>query len=307
MLTNIEFKKRSNIIHNNFYNYSMVKYENSHIKIEIICPTHGLFWQLPYVHLQHHGCPKCANEMTSKRSFLGLQKFKERSKIIHNNFYNYSKSKYISAIEKLEIICPIHGSFWQSPYNHFNNHGCPKCGIITTKKATSLGTIKFKSMASKVHNNLYDYSNVKYINSKINIKIICSKHGEFFQNPHDHLCGAGCPSCNLSKGELKIKKWLLNNKIYFISQHKFNNCKNPKTNYPLKFDFYIPFKNILIEYDGEQHFGIGYNHSITPKYLDELKYRDDIKTKYATNNNINLIRISYKEKNKIDEILTQKL
>jgi len=45
--------------HNNFYDYSKVEYQSSHIKVCIICPKHGEFWQTPASHLDGKGCPKC--------------------------------------------------------------------------------------------------------------------------------------------------------------------------------------------------------------------------------------------------------
>jgi hypothetical protein len=53
----------------------------------------------------------------------------------------------------------------------------------------------FIKEAREVHDQLYDYSKVIYVGSKIDIIIICKKHGEFLQRPHSHLNGAGCHKC----------------------------------------------------------------------------------------------------------------
>lgn len=58
--TKLEFSNKASIIHNNKYNYSLVEYVHSKTKVKIICPTHGEFAQLPYSHLQGHGCKACA-------------------------------------------------------------------------------------------------------------------------------------------------------------------------------------------------------------------------------------------------------
>lgn len=55
------FITKSNIIHNNKYDYSLVDYINSHSKVKIICPEHGEFEQLPYDHIKRHGCNKCTS------------------------------------------------------------------------------------------------------------------------------------------------------------------------------------------------------------------------------------------------------
>jgi len=53
------FINKSNIVHNNYYDYSLVNYINSRKKVSIICPKHGKFEQQPYVHLRGHGCSIC--------------------------------------------------------------------------------------------------------------------------------------------------------------------------------------------------------------------------------------------------------
>ena len=102
----------------------------------------------------------------------------------------------------------------------------------------------------------------------------------------------------VSKSTMFIKNYLINNNILFETEKIFNNCRNPITNYPLRFDFYIPSKNILIEYDGEQHFKFGAilgKHKTTKEEFEKNKFRDEIKTKWAIDNHIKLIRINYKE------------
>ena len=60
---------------------------------------------------------------------------------------------------------------------------------------------EFIEDAIKVHGNKFDYSKVKYINSKTKVCIICPEHGEFWQLPYNHLQGKGCPKCaNIATG-----------------------------------------------------------------------------------------------------------
>ena len=93
----------------------------------IICPEHGEFWQTPNSHLQGQGCPKCVG--------LGktIDEWIEEANNIHNYKYDYSQAKYINAITKIKIICPIHGEFYQKPSTHLNGHGCPMCGNLSSK------------------------------------------------------------------------------------------------------------------------------------------------------------------------------
>lgn len=139
------------------------------------------------------------------------------------------------------------------------------------------------------HQNFYNYSLVNYINSKTKIKIVCPRHNVFEQLPYEHLRGKGCPICGESKGEKEIRNILLNKKINFIPQHKFDDCKNVNK---LPFDFYLPDYNICIEYHGEQHYKpIKWFGGDT--VFNKLVERDKIKSEYCKLNNIKLFIIPY--------------
>lgn len=111
--------------------------------------------------------------------------------------YDYSKSIYTKAKEKLIVICPKHGEFLVSPDNHLSKRsGCPKCkGEKISSRQLSKGAKTFVEKAVKIHGNKYDYSKVTYINSHTKVCIICPEHGEFWQTPNNHLDGKNCPLC----------------------------------------------------------------------------------------------------------------
>ena len=111
----------------------------------------------------------------------------------------------------------------------------------------------------------------------------------------------GCPKCNKSKGELEIEKYLLNKKIKYFSNYKFDDCRNI---YKLSFDFFLSKLNICIEYDGRQHYEV-IDIFGGEEYLKKQIINDKIKTKYCIDNDIKLIRISYLEN--IKERLTNEI
>lgn len=113
---------------------------------------------------------------------------------------------------------------------------------------------------------------------------------------HTQSCG-----CLKSKGELIVAEKLLKYNINFIQQYGFTDCINPKTNCPLKFDFYLPDYNICIEYDGIQHFEeTFYSHDC----LDDIQYRDNLKNQYCLENNITLLRFKYTQSDtEMEEII----
>lgn len=115
----------------------------------------------------------------------------------------------------------------------------------------ALTTEQFIEKARQIHGDKYDYSKVEYVNNKTNVCIICPEHGEFWQTPHNHLKGKGCPICSESKLEKKVRNFLIENKIKFETEKTFEWLKNEGQ---LRLDFYLPDYNIAIECQCEQHF-----------------------------------------------------
>ena len=290
MNTLLDFKNKSNEKHNFKYNYDKSIYINNFTKLTITCLKHGDFIQKPNSHYnQGCGCPKCGIESLIRQKMSNIDIFINKANKKHNFRYNYEKSIYVDSITKSEIICDKHGLFLQQPYVHLRGHGCPKCSDEESSKRQVSNKNDFIIKANMIHDNKYDYSLVEYINSKIKIKIICKKHGGFEQEASSHLSGQGCPLCRESKGEKIIAEFLDNNTIKYFRQKKFDDCRYKL---PLSFDFYLLDNNICIEFDGETHFGVDMHF----KYDKELvKLRDNIKTEYCRSNNIELLRISYKE------------
>ena len=101
--------------------------------------------------------------------------------------------------------------------------------------------------------------------------------------------------CLVSKGEATIKAWLIAHNIEFIPQYSFTDLTFIK---PLRFDFYIPSKNMLIEYQGIQH-NISHQDMFGSQQRD---ITDPMKKAYCIEKNIPLIEIWYTDN--IEEKLT---
>lgn len=190
-----QFIERSNIKHNNFYNYSKVDYKHSDIKVIIICPTHGEFLQVASTHLRGHGCSKCADDIFGRKTLITQDEFIKEATEKHKGVYNYSKTKYIKSDEKVTITCIKHGDFEQNSSRHLKGHGCPKCGREASDKFHIKTQEQFIIDAQKVHGNTYSYLKTEYENSDKKIIIICKLHGEFEQKPRCHLSKQGCKKC----------------------------------------------------------------------------------------------------------------
>ena len=126
--TRDEFIEVAEKIHGDKYDYSKVDYVNNKTKVCIICPEHGEFWQKPINHIiQKQSCPVCGREKMSKTNTCSTENFIKKAKLVHGDKYDYSKTKYFGIKEKICIICPEHGEFWQTANTHLNGCGCPMC------------------------------------------------------------------------------------------------------------------------------------------------------------------------------------
>lgn len=230
-------------------------------------------------------------------SFIG------KAKKIHGDRYDYSKTEYVDYNTPLTIICPEHGEFYQKPNSHLQGCGCKKCNYQLINKDRKLTTEEFIKRARDIHGNKYDYSKVEYINNKTKVCIICHEHGEFWQTPGNHINGAGCPDCQNSRGENECANILLNKKISYIREKKFEWLGNQKL------DFYLPDFNIGIEYQGIQHFEprdfAGKGKKWAENVFKQCIIRDKNKKRLCEENNVQLFYITYKEniEYKLNEIL----
>lgn len=295
-LTTEKFIIKSIIIHKNKYDYSEVDYKNALIKVKIFCKKHkGFFYQTPNSHLSGQNCPICGGKVK-----LTNETFAQKSEEIHGRGrYDYSDVNYKDNRTKVLIGCNVCNiKFEQTPGNHLIGKGCKKCA----NNALRYTNEEFLDKSKEIHGDRYIYPD-EYKDTKTKIRIICRKHGIFKQNPSLHLSGKGCPICNLSKGELKIKNIFDNLEIKYEIQKTFNDCKNISL---LRFDFYIPEQNLLIEYNGKQH----YEPVKYWKHENDFKkrqLRDKIKLNYCKDNNIDLLILPYTEFDNIEQIIKNKI
>ena len=124
--------------------------------------------------------------------------FINESNKIHNYKYDYSKTEYKGNRYKVEIICPIHGSFMQTAQTHLKGIGCPKCGFEKISQSKKMSTNEFiKRSKEKFGNNtfLYEKTNLEHRRKDGKVCITCPIHGDFWQRPSAHLQGSGCYEC----------------------------------------------------------------------------------------------------------------
>lgn len=137
-----------------------------------------------------------------------IEQFIFEAREVHGDKYSYEKSIYINNVTPLCIICPEHGEFWQIPKQHLRGQGCPECGKIKNrnngkkyKRKKKIPGKKFTqeqfiSILKNKYGDIFDYSEVKYINMKSEITLICPKHGKFVKKASALVnSNTGCPFC----------------------------------------------------------------------------------------------------------------
>jgi very-short-patch-repair endonuclease len=292
-LTNKEFVKRIKKIHGDKYTYEHTKYVTTRKKVIITCPAHGKVEMRPNILLRGGICRKCSNKKRSN----SIDEFIRKSKLVHGDKYNYDKVNYVNGTTNVIITCYEHGDFEIKPRAHITGDRCKKCTI----GVRSYNTKEFIRRAEKIHGKLYSYKDTVFKNRETPVIIECDKHGNFEQKAGIHLSGSGCPTCASSKGEIKLEQILNKHKIKYKKEYHLDDKSKQ-----YKFDFYLQELNILIEYDGIQHFKpVKFFGGI--EKLMEQKRRDEFKNELAFLHNYKLIRIPYSKYSNLENYLLFKI
>lgn len=279
-MTTDEFIERSQSVHGDLYDYSLVNYTGYRNKVQIICRSCGIFDQSPQLHLRGHGCNTCGdrNRTHSTETFIS------KANIVHGELYDYSNVSYTDAHTKVAITCKQHGDFLQTPNKHLDGRGCPECKRMQAR----MNVDEFIKRSNNIHSSKYDYSNVNYRTSKHHVDIICSVHGLFKQTPDSHLKGYGCLQCGTqNKSENAclphIQRLFPNSEIIQSARVGWLGAQH--------LDFYIPEHNVAFEYHGKQHYEAIPHWGGDRELLIQQK-RDDKKRMLCKENNTTLYEIS---------------
>ena len=264
------------------------QYVDTKTSISHKCLIHSIIWQTtPTRALSGVGCNECKKDRFHQTRCRSHQQYVEEVKRANPNVDVIGH--YVNARTKIEHYCTVHDVFWYAyPDNILRGMGCTVCGIEKTRNSTAKSHDEYVTEVYETNPNVEVIEAYSGANTPILHRCKIDGH-VWYATPANILFGKGCPICKESKGEREIRQWLARNKILNESQKTFCDCKDVKM---LPFDFYLPEYNVLIEYDGEQHY--------RPIELfggeDGFKLRkkhDDIKTQYCKDNDIHLLRIPY--------------
>jgi len=294
--TNEEFQKTIFELVKNDYIFNE-PYINMKTKLNVTHKSCGNSYEVTPDEFIHGGnrCPECMRNKLTKEQTKTHQKFVEEVfELVENNYsvlseYTHNKVK----IRMKHNTCGHEYEVRPYAFLHGNSR-CPKC-FGTPKKTTE----EFKDEVSKLVGEEYTVLG-KYFGNKKNIKMKHNICGHVWNVAPAHFLNTGtrCPECAnyKSKGELKVIKYLTEKNISYI-----NNKPHESLNNHL-FDFQFPNRNLILEYDGIQHyqpvelFG-------GQKQFEIQKEKDQEKNDFCESNGINLVRVPYWNYEKLEEIL----
>lgn len=279
------FKKTSEQYYNECkekgYDLPIEDYRGASVKIKHKCSKGHIYEQTPNSHLSGYGCPKCNGTYSyTPEEYYNLCKEKHLDLPIED---------YINNKTKIKHKCSRGHIYKQTPSNHLKGHLCFKCSIDSN---TLKRTFTTQEYYNKCKEEGFDLPIENYVNNKTKIKHKCSKGHVYTQAPdmHTGTKTQGCPICNESHGEKFIRNYLDKNSIKYESQKTFKDLKDRAY---LSYDFYLPDYNILIEYQGIQHYESVKFNGKDATNLDKQKLHDNLKRTYAKDNGYRLLELKY--------------
>lgn len=181
--------------------------------------------------------------------------------------------------------------------SHLISGEVKSCGCLQKELIGAQGKNKKNDLTGKVFGKLtvLKDSGIRSSNRQIYWDCQC-ECGNITQVRGDSLQSGDIYSCgcaNKSRGELEIIKVLQKYNIKFEQEKIFKDFHyNENLKSHPRFDFYLPDYNIIIEFDGAQHFNESFGY-LSHLSLEERQSRDKQKNLYCKENNLKMIRIPY--------------
>lgn len=322
--TNEEIVSELRELYGDDYDYSEVEYKDCRHVIKLTCKKHNVTFCRTMPNLRKGwGCPECnkAKGMTWKNDiasqYVHTRKserwdtgrfIKESESIFGKGTFDYSLCQYVNNDTKVTLIYrPTGEQFAVLPYEHLRH----KEQYYAEPSAYYRGTTddeKRHRIVKRIMDNVAEPLFVPrqpIMQSDGTFECVCPKHGRFYLTLSRVDNGHGCPQCSgvgESVGERNVRLYLNKKGIAYKQEYTIRD----KRLFPTlaRVDFFLPERRIFIEFQGEQHYGIG-NVRIThgTKTYTQQRQRDENLRKYADSHNIMLIEVPYTHRNNVGEYL----
>ncbi|HBJ1650946.1 TPA: hypothetical protein LA460_003380 [Clostridium botulinum] len=300
---------------NNYLKLNNIKLEvftrnpkNSTCKLEWKCLIHNNVFDRSWNSIKNGSvmCPEC--ELISFRNKRCHTLEYVKLKALENFNINIVSKEYVNNETKLDFICNNHKDLGVQHITWGNMldsvHPCSHCLKKIVLKKTMKSHENFIKQVKEIHGNKYIVLS-EYEGSNKYVQVYCLKCKNEFNIRASHLLeGHGCGICTKSKGEEQIKLILDKYNINYIREYRFNDCRGVKKLLP--FDFYLKDLNLLIEYQGKQHYEPVEMFG-GQKQFETQQINDNCKRQYCKSKNINLLEIPYWDFNNIETILINKI
>lgn len=287
----------------NKYINILSKYENVSTKMNFYCEKHEYTFSASpssFLYKDSLCCPLCMCDNNRNNKVMPDELYKYYVEDVYG--YIYKGSEQVDGRTMISFMCKKHTNKGIQKIPFHNIKSSKQCCRYCT--GVLRDTDDFKLLVEEKELNVEILG--EYISAHDRIECKCKICNHIWSPlAYNILSGFGCPNCKKSNSEKKIAYLLEKWNILFEAQKRFDDCVDKL---PLPFDFYLYDYNIAIEYDGEQHYmPVNWSGTMSNEELEDayrlVQYHDEIKTQYCQDNNINLIRIPYWEKNNITSFL----
>lgn len=323
--TNEEVVKRLRELYGDDYDYTQVDYKTKKTLITLRCKKHDIVFSRTFPNLMKGwGCPACnkeqgktwANVVTknydpSRRSERWTtERFIAESKAYHGEgIFDYSQCHYINNDTPVTLIRIADGAVVNVlPYEHLRNDA--DYGIAPRYYQGTTDKEKIHFLVRQLKENIETPIYVpmqKIDDTSKRFKCVCPMHGEFITSLAKIRNGNCCPECDSSGesvGERNVRLYLQRKNIKFKQEFRIEDKKYFDTY--ARVDFYLPDLNTMIEFQGEQHYGIA-NKAIThgSRKWQSQKKRDNHLRRYAADHKVRLIEVPYTYRSNVDAFLAE--
>ena len=309
-------------IYGDLYDYSSVIYKNRKTKVTLFCKKHSLsFQRTPANLLKGYGCPCCNKELgrtyknTVEVAYIPERRnlrwdtdrfIKESEYIFGKGTFDYSKCHYVNSKTPVTLIHVSTGKeFSVRPTEHLrhpayrDNESKYYEGTTDEQKIYYYADCVRRELTSKV------YIPMQHVESYKRFKCICPIHGEFFTDLINIHKGVGCPDCTPkgeSLGERAVRRYLQQKGIEYIQEYTIRDKRYFDTF--ARIDFYVPGKNMFIEFQGEQHYNIAVSKiTHNSRRWQQQKKRDNHLRAYSESKGISLVEVPYTYRNNVSVFL----
>lgn len=263
------------------------EYKGSTKSIKVKHNTCGNIYDIsPLNFKRSKGCKKCNYDSIYKHKVKDTNIFKKEMYEKVGEEYSLL-SEYINTNTRVKVKHNKCGNTYSiAPRDFLKGSRCSKCQNEKDRMTQEEWDYKVYELIKNEYTFLEHY---KGNGIKISVRHNICNH-EYKVKPNNFITGHRCPLCKSSIGERLISEYLEGNDIAYIPQHTFDDLKGKKGKY--RYDFYLPEYNILIEYQGIQHYKpISFFGGIDT--FNKQKNRDEIKKEYAVKNDIKYIEVPF--------------